>query len=176
MLYTATYQSPLGEITLAEKDGKLAGLWFNGQKYFLSGIKEELVPCESREVFIKTKDWLDRYFRGDAPSADELDLAPVGSEFRQTVWEILLEIPYGGTVTYGEIAKEAAKRLGLESMSAQAIGNAVGHNPISVIIPCHRVVGADGRLTGYAGGIDKKIYLLRREGLDTSRFKPTKKA
>ena len=176
MLYTTTYQSPLGEITLAERDGKLAGLWFNGQKYFLSGIREELVPCENREVFIKTKDWLDRYFSGDAPSADELDLAPVGSDFRQTVWKILREIPYGETVTYGEVAKEAAKRLGLESMSAQAVGNAVGHNPISVIIPCHRVVGADGGLTGYAGGIDKKIYLLRHEGLDMSRFKPTKKA
>ncbi len=176
MLYTTTYRSPLGEMTLAEKNGKLAGLWLNGQKYFLSGIKEELVPCESREVFIKTRDWLDRYFYGDMPSADELELAPVGSDFRQTVWKILCEIPYGETVTYGEIAEEAAKRLGLEHMSAQAVGNAVGHNPISVIIPCHRVVGADGSLTGYAGGIDKKIYLLRHEGLDMSRFKTAKKA
>lgn len=171
MLYTATYNSPLGKITLAEKNGKLVGLWFDDQKYFLSGIAEETVPCESREIFVKVKDWLDRYFGGEAPSADEIDTAPAGSDFRLTVWKILREISYGETVTYGEIAKEAARRLGLGSMSAQAVGNAVGHNPISVIIPCHRVVGANGSLTGYAGGIGKKQFLLRLEGVDISRFK-----
>ena len=107
---------------------------------------------------------------GEKPDISELKLAPKGSEFRQTVWRILCEIPYGKTTTYGEIAKEIAHLNGLERMSAQAVGNAVGHNPISIIIPCHRVIGTNGSLTGYAGGIDKKIFLLNHEGVDTDNF------
>ena len=125
----------------------------------------ELRPNEELEVFSRAKDWLDRYFNGKKPVPSELPLAPVGGEFRQTVWELLCEIPYGELTTYGQIAREAAKRLQRESMSAQAVGGAVGHNPISIIIPCHRVVGTGGSLTGYAGGLDKKIWLLKHEGV-----------
>ena len=125
----------------------------------------ELRPNEELEVFSRAKDWLDRYFNGKKPEPSELPLAPVGGEFRRTVWELLCEIPYGELTTYGQIAREAAKRLQRESMSAQAVGGAVGHNPISIIIPCHRVVGTGGSLTGYAGGLDKKIWLLKHEGV-----------
>lgn len=136
-----------------------------GQKYFGGTVPGELRPNEELEVFSRAKDWLDRYFNGKKPEPSELPLAPVGGEFRQTVWELLCEIPYGELTTYGQIAREAAKRLQRESMSAQAVGGAVGHNPISIIIPCHRVVGTGGSLTGYAGGLDKKIWLLKHEGV-----------
>ena len=119
--------------------------------------------------------WLDRYFAGENPQISELPLAPSGSDFRQMVWKILCDIPSGQTTTYGEIAKKIAARTGRSTMSAQAVGGAVGHNPISIIIPCHRVVGTNGSLTGYAGGIDKKIALLELEGVDmTKYFVPTK--
>jgi methylated-DNA-[protein]-cysteine S-methyltransferase len=126
-------------------------------------------------IFQAAKSWLDRYFFGGKPAIRELPLAPVGTEFRQGVWEILCGIPYGEVITYGEIAKRMAARLGRESMSGQAVGGAVGHNPISIIIPCHRVVGASGSLTGYAGGIENKIKLLELEEVDLSGlFVPTK--
>ena len=126
-------------------------------------------------VFLAAKDWLDRYFAGAKPAAAELPLAPSGGEFRQIVWDILREIPYGETVTYGDIAKKTAIRMNRESMSSQAVGGAVGHNPISIIIPCHRVIGANGSLTGYAGGIGTKIKLLELEGVDLSHlFVPNK--
>lgn len=115
-------------------------------------------------VLAAAKRWLDRYFAGEEPLPAELPLAPVGSPFRQAVWKLLCGIPYGETTTYGAIAKKLAPMLGRETMSAQAVGGAVAHNPISVIIPCHRVLGSDGSLTGYAGGIDKKIWLLKKEG------------
>ena len=121
-------------------------------------------------VFDRTKDWLDRYFDGEKPVADELPLAPVGRKFRHEVWRILCEIPYGEVITYGDIAKKMAAKMGRTSMSGQAIGGAVGHNPVSIIIPCHRVVGANGSLTGYAGGIPAKIKLLELEGVDMSRL------
>lgn len=121
-------------------------------------------------VLRRAAQWLDRYFAGDKPMIAELPLAPAGSEFRQHVWQILCEIPYGSVITYGEIAKRMAGRMGRETMSAQAVGGAVAHNPISIIIPCHRVVGAGGSLTGYAGGIDRKMQLLELEGVDLSGY------
>ena len=163
MIYNQKYHSPIGELLIAEKDNALIGLWIEGQKYFLSTLKENMIPNENSYVLRHTCKWLDRYFAGDKPSPSELPLAPTGSEFRQLVWEILCEIPYGETTTYGAIAKQVATLRGVKQMSAQAVGGAVGHNPISLIIPCHRVVGSDGTLTGYAGGIDKKIWLLNHE-------------
>ncbi|PST34390.1 methylated-DNA--[protein]-cysteine S-methyltransferase [Enterocloster lavalensis] len=165
MYYEMKYDSPVGRLTLASDGLNLAGLWMEGQKYFGGTVPGELRPNEELEVFSRAKDWLDRYFNGKKPEPSELPLAPVGGEFRQTVWELLCEIPYGELTTYGQIAREAAKRLQRESMSAQAVGGAVGHNPISIIIPCHRVVGTGGSLTGYAGGLDKKIWLLKHEGV-----------
>ncbi len=162
--------SPLGALTLAAEDSKLIGLWIEGQKYFLSSFKNNLVRSDDDVTLCNAKEWLSRYMNGEKPKISELELAPKGSEFRQTVWRILCEIPYGETITYGEIAKEIARLKGAESMSAQAVGNAVGHNPISIIIPCHRVVGTSGSLTGYAGGIDKKIFLLSHEGIDVNKF------
>ena len=163
MYYEMKYDSPVGRLTLASDGLNLAGLWMEGQKYFGGTVPGELRPNEELEVFSRAKDWLDRYFNGKKPEPSELPLAPVGGEFRQTVWELLCEIPYGELTTYGQIAREAAKRLQRESMSAQAVGGAVGHNPISIIIPCHRVVGTGGSLTGYAEGLDIKEYLLELE-------------
>lgn len=168
MIGISHYESPVGRILLAEKDGALIGLWIEGQKYFLSDCREEMAEKGGSPVLIQARAWLDRYFSGERPSVHELDIAPAGSSFRKAVWRILCEIPYGTVVTYGEIAKKLAERKGLPKMSAQAVGGAVGHNPISIIIPCHRVVGSDGSLTGYAGGIDKKIRLLELEGADMS--------
>lgn len=159
-----------GKILLASKDNKLIGLWIDGQKYFLGNLKEEMQEKEDEIIFVKTKKWLDRYFNGEKPKISELDLAPMGSDFAKNVWKILCEIPYGEVTTYGEIAKKIAKIMNKDKMSAQAIGGAVGHNPISIIIPCHRVVGSNGSLTGYAGGIDKKIKLLEHENVDMSNL------
>ncbi len=160
----ALYESPLGAYVMAEEDGALVGLWLMGQKYF----PKELPPLGGGEgeLFARTRRWLDRYFAGERPEPGELKLRPRGSAFAMEVWELLLEIPYGRTVTYGQLARELAKRPGLERMSAQAVGGAVGHNPISIIIPCHRVLGAGGRLTGYAGGLDIKRRLLELEGAE----------
>ena len=170
-IYSTQYDSPLGNILLASDGKNLIGLWIEEQKYFVDNFEvETMIIKDNLEIFIKTKKWLDRYFKLEKPSISELELAPIGSEFRTSVWKILCDIPYGKTITYGEIAKMMAKKLNKNSMSAQAIGNAVGHNPISIIIPCHRVVGKDGNLTGYAGGIDKKIKLLELEGVDLSKF------
>ncbi|MBR3248466.1 methylated-DNA--[Candidatus Saccharibacteria bacterium] len=163
MIYTTHYPSPLGDILLAAKDNKLIGLWIEGQKYYLANLKEEITEDDSAPVLIQTKDWLDRYFNGKKPEPAELPLAPIGSDFRQQVWQILKTIPYGETTTYKQIAEQIAKQRGTKQMSAQAVGGAVGHNPISIIIPCHRVLGSDGSLTGYAGGLDKKTFLLNHE-------------
>ena len=158
MMVKTDYASPLGTLTLASDGENLTGLWMAGQKYFAAGIPTNLPVCDDLPVFLQARDWLDRYFSGERPLPGELPLAPQGSAFRQSVWRILCEIPYGQTVTYGEIAK----RLGVRS--AQAVGGAVGHNPVSIIIPCHRVLGGDGSLTGYAGGVERKIWLLAHEG------------
>ena len=163
MIYTTYYKSSLGEILLASKDNKLIGLWIEGQKHYLSNFKESIVENNQDDTLIKKKKWLDRYFNNEKPSIKELPLSPIGSEFRQEVWNILRKISYGKTITYNDIAKEIAKKRGIKKMSAQAVGGAVGHNPISIIIPCHRVVGENGNLTGYAGGLNKKIFLLKHE-------------
>ena len=157
--------SPLGGITLAGDEEALTGLWFDGQKYF-----PEQLSGEEREtpVFRKVSDWLHQYFAGKNP-ATEIPIHVCGSQFRRDVWGILQQIPYGTTTTYGQIAKQLAARTG-KNVSAQAVGGAVGHNPVSLIIPCHRVVGSDGSLTGYAGGIEKKYALLKLEGVDLSAF------
>lgn len=175
MIYTATYKSPIGNLLIASKDNKLVGLWMENQKYYLSNFKEEIVETKNLEILVKTKKWLIRYFNGENPDINELELNPIGSEFRKSVWEILKKIPYGEVTTYNDIAKELAKQKGIEKMSAQAVGGAVGHNPISIIIPCHRVVGTNGSLTGYAGGIKKKLYLLEHEKVNMDKlFVPTK--
>ena len=169
MIYTAHYSSPVGEFLLAERDGCLTGLWLEGQKYYFNIPAEKAAELETPGLSL-ARAWLDRYFAGEAPAPGELKLSPQGSAFRQLVWEALCRIPYGQVITYGRIAEEIALHMGRKSMSAQAIGGAVGHNPISIIIPCHRVVGANGNLTGYAGGVDKKLKLLAHEGVDISRF------
>lgn len=175
MTFLQHYNSPLGGILLAADEIGLTGLWFDGQKYFARDLPAEHVE-QNTPVLSEAKRWLDIYFTGREPDFTP-PLHPIGSVFRQAVWEILLQIPYGQTTTYGEIARQLAAKLGLPRMSAQAVGGAVGHNEISIIIPCHRVVGTNGSLTGYAGGIDKKVKLLELEHTDmTELFVPEKDA
>ncbi|MBZ3935503.1 methylated-DNA--[protein]-cysteine S-methyltransferase [Methanimicrococcus blatticola] len=175
MFYSAQYPSPFGLITLASDGDHLIGLWIEGQKYFAGTVTEELIENPDLPVFAAARNWLDKYFAGQKPFVSELPLSPQGTPFRQAVWDVLCEIPYGEVMTYGEIGKIVAVRMNKASMSGQAIGGAVGHNPISIIIPCHRVVGSNGSLTGYAGGIDKKIKLLEHESVDMSHlFVPDK--
>lgn len=173
MIYKTYYNSPVGKILLASKDNKLIGLWIEGQKYYLGKLNEEIQEKDDIPVLLKAKKWLDRYFEGEKPDISEIyfDLAPMGSDFAKNVWRILCKIPYGEVTTYGKIAKEMAKIMKRESMSAQAVGGAVGHNPISIIIPCHRVIGTNGSLTGYAGGIEKKIKLLEYEKVNMSNLR-----
>lgn len=170
MFYSTHYTSPLGATMLASDGENIIGLWLEGQKYFADTVTEEMTGKDELPVFSSAKSWLDRYFSGEKPVISELPLAPKGGEFRRAVWNILCKIPYGEVTTYGEIAKKMAARMNKEHMSSQAVGGAVGHNPISIIIPCHRVVGASGSLTGYDGGIDKKIRLLEHEGVDMSHL------
>ena len=153
MIYTCKYKSPIGNILLAADEIGLTGLWFEGQKHFANTLSDEHMSQETK-ILTEAKKWLDIYFSGKE------------AEFRHNVWQILLQIPYGQTITYGEIARKVAEMKNTSYMSAQAVGGAVGHNEISVIIPCHRVVGTNGSLTGYAGGIDKKIALLELEHID----------
>ncbi len=160
------YDSPLGGITLAADGEALTGLWFDGQKYFADTLAEEREE-KNLPVFDQTRRWLDIYFSARAPDFAP-PLAMRTTDFRRAVWRIMLTIPFGHTMTYGDIARELARRRNLSRMSAQAIGGAVGHNSFSLIIPCHRVVGTGGSLTGYAGGISKKIWLLELEGADMS--------
>ena len=161
MEYITHYQSPIGSILLAADETGLTGLWFDGAKYFADCPDSE---HKEENTLEQTKEWLIIYFSGREP-----DFCPpvhmTGTPFQLSVWKILQQIPYGKTVTYGEIAKEIAREKGLSRMSAQAVGGAVGHNKISIIVPCHRVIGKDGSLTGYAGGIDKKMKLLDLEGV-----------
>ena len=168
MYYSSTYSSPIGMITLASDKHHLVGLWIENQKYFGYTLNDVVSENNDLPIMEKTKNWLDQYFAGKKPRIKELPLAPIGSEFRQNVWNILCEIPYGEVTTYGDIAKKIAAKMNRETMSGQAVGGAVGHNPISIIIPCHRVVGANGSLTGYAGGIPTKIRLLELEGVDVN--------
>lgn len=175
MQYTNTYQSPLGEITMASNGTSLTGLWFRGAKYFAATLAAEHEE-KALPIFEQTGRWLDAYFQGQIP-----DFTPPmcleGSEFRLAVWGVLRRIPYGQVMTYGEIAGILARQRGLTDMSAQAVGGAVGHNPISIIVPCHRVIGSNGSLTGYAGGIQKKSRLLALEKVDMEHlFIPKKGA
>ncbi|MCL2493792.1 MAG: methylated-DNA--[protein]-cysteine S-methyltransferase [Clostridiales bacterium] len=173
MYFKTTCSSPVGKLTLAGDSGSLVGLWLEGQKYFEDTIPEAMIERDDLPVFDTAKKWLERYFAGQRPVPSELPLAPIGGAFRRDVWGILCAIPYGETITYSDIAKKMAKKMKKEHMSSQAVGGAVGHNPISIIIPCHRVVGSNGSLTGYAGGIAKKIQLLELEGVDmTNLFVP----
>lgn len=168
--YQTSVESPFGKIILGSDGESLIGLWKEGQRYFDRTAPGQMLTMDSLEVFSAAKDWLGRYFAGLQPEISELPLSPIGGEFRQTVWNLLKEIPYGEVITYGELARKIAARQGIERMSPQAVGGAVSHNPISIIIPCHRVIGANGSLTGYAGGIPMKIQLLRHEGVDLTRF------
>ena len=173
MEYVHHYQSPLGGITMASDGEALTGLWFDGQKYFADTLEKEYEE-KPLAVFEEADRWLDIYFGGKAPDFTP-PLSMKTTQFRKAVWEILLTIPYGQTMTYGEIADRVARQKGLARMSAQAVGGAVGHNSISLIIPCHRVVGTNGSLTGYAGGIRTKVRLLKLEKADMSGlFVPTK--
>lgn len=159
MHYRCYYRSPIGALTIASDGEYITGLWIEGQKFFLENHSNP-IDLPDLPIFQETIRWLDAYFSGQKPQCSALPLKPAGTKFQQQVWQILTRIPYGQTVTYGQIAK----MLGIPR-AAQAVGGAVGHNPVSIIIPCHRVVGADGRLTGYAAGLDKKGLLLRHEGI-----------
>lgn len=168
MLYIKHYQSPLGAMTMSSNGEALTGLWFDSSQQnsrFLQGAKREKTNNSSK-VFDEAEEWLNIYFTGRAPDFMP-NISLDGTEFQKAVWDILLSIPYGEIMTYGEIADQIAKERGLECMSAQAVGGAVSHNPIALIIPCHRVVGKNNNLTGYAGGLEKKIELLKLEGVDT---------
>lgn len=173
MIYTNHYDSPLGGITIASNGTAITGLWFDGQKYFGDNLPKKY-DIKNLPIFDQTKRWLDIYFSGKAPDFTP-PLSMETTPFRKSVWEIMLTIPYGHTMTYGEIATKIAKQKNIAKMSAQAVGGAVGHNSISLIIPCHRVVGTNGSLTGYAGGINKKVKLLALEQVDMSAFFVPKK-
>ena len=168
MQYTSHYQSPMGAMLLAADLEGLTGAWFQGQKYFARGLNQESEE-QDLPVFGEAKRWLDLYFSGKEPDF-QVPLHFTGTGFQNQVWEILCGIPYGKTMTYKEIAGQVAALRGLDHMSAQAAGSAVSHNPISVLVPCHRVVGTGGSLTGYAGGLDRKVKLLELEQVDMEPF------
>lgn len=175
MFYSAFYDSPVGKLFMTSDGINLTGLWIKKQKYPAGIDPRDVREKEDLPVFVQTAGWLDKYFQKQNPEIRELPLAPEGGKFRQTVWKILCDIPPGQVWTYGGIAKMIARQTGKKVMAAQAVGGAVGHNPISIIIPCHRVVGTNGNLTGYGGGLDVKIKLLELEGADMSRlFRPKK--
>ena len=168
MYYSSAYQSPVGLLTLATDGDNLIGLWIEGQKYHGNTLSAAMTKKDNMPVFETAKKWLDKYFAGKSPGIAELPLAPKGSDFRREVWDILCGIPYGKVITYGDVAKKIAMSRNERNTYSRAVGGAVGHNPISIIIPCHRVIGSNGSLTGYAGGIDIKIKLLELEGVDIS--------
>jgi methylated-DNA-[protein]-cysteine S-methyltransferase len=163
MIYYNTYMSPLGPMLMTSNGSALTGLIFQDQDRMPEGLSPELA------VFDQTRLWLDQYFAGREPGCLP-PLAPEGTAFRLRVWSLLQEIPYGQTVTYGQLAGQLSPTDDHSRMSAQAVGGAVGANPLAVVIPCHRVMGASGRLTGYGGGVHRKVWLLQHEGIDTSRF------
>lgn len=168
MEYIYKYKSPIGEIVLLSDTKYLNGLWIKGQKNFDIAINN-YEENENLEIFKQTAKWLDIFFEGKDPKK-ELPLKFKGTPFQEEVWKVLTKIPYGKYITYGDIARKIAKSRGLNKMSAQAVGGAVGSNPISIIIPCHRVIGKDGNLVGYAGGLDLKIKLLKIENINTNNF------
>jgi len=161
-MYYCTYESKIGLLYLISDGESLIGCYLEGQKYFPNNIDNYYLN-EELSILVKSKDWLEKYFNGENPSIDEITLNYIGTEFRKTVWEILKDISYGELVTYKHIAEKIAKTKDLETMSAQAVGGAVGHNPLLIFIPCHRVIGVDGSLTGYAAGLENKRFLLNLE-------------
>ena len=161
-MYYCTYESEIGLLYLISDGKSLIGCYLEGQKYFPNNIDNYYLN-EKLSILVKSKDWLEKYFNGENPSIDEIPLNYIGTEFRKKVWEVLKEICYGELVTYRHIAEKIAKAKGLKTMSAQAVGGAVGHNPLLIFIPCHRVIGADGSLTGYAAGLENKRFLLNLE-------------
>lgn len=163
MKYIHYHDTPLGKILLSADEIGLTGLWFEGQKHYALSLEKTCIE-KNLPIFEDTKRWLSLYFSGKMPDF-EIPFHFVGTDFQKEVWEILLTIPYGQTMTYGEIAKKIATGRGIGQMSAQAVGGAVGRNNISILVPCHRVIGSNGQLTGFAGGIEKKEYLLRLEGI-----------
>lgn len=165
MYYSGEYESPLGTITMASDGDAVCGLWFVGQKYYGAGVLDRAVPDLGLVCLGRLRAWLDAYFAGERPPIADVPIAPVGTEFRHSVWRCLMEVPYGTVTTYGQIARRVESRSpGAVRVAPIAVGGAVGHNPISILIPCHRVVGSTGGLTGYAGGIERKAWLLRHEG------------
>ena len=174
MTYVSCFDSPIGQMLLRQDGDALTGLWLEGQKYYPVEFPTD-AHWEDTPLLEQTKDWLNQYFAGQRPQISQLPLNPRGTDFQRLVWKQLCRIPYGQTVTYGWIARQLAEQEGRARMSAQAVGGAVGHNEISIIIPCHRVVGTSGSLTGYAGGMDRKIALLKTEHVDMSRFFVPKK-
>lgn len=160
-MYLTRWDSPVGELLLAAEDEALCGLWLAGQKHYAAGVEGGEV-CDELPLFARTKAWLTDYFAGKRPVPDELPLAPQGSGFQKIICQLLLDIPYGAVTTYGQLAKKYEAKTGRKT-SARAVGSAVGRNPISIIIPCHRVVGADGSLTGFAAGLERKRFLLELE-------------
>lgn len=170
MHYISHYNSQIGRLLLTTDDNGLTGLWFLEGKYQYYTLDKEKYTEKENNIIKETKKWLDLYFQGKNPNFCP-PLNPTGSKFQEEVWEILKQIPYGKTITYKEIAKEIAEQRKIKVMSAQAIGGAVGHNKISIIIPCHRVIGTNGKLTGYAGGLDKKYKLLALEGYNIEQIK-----
>lgn len=175
MIYTSVYRGFLGEIGLASRDNRLIGLWFlreqaDTQRFYNEIHTQEIQEKSDEPILRQAKEWLEQYFGGKKPSIDEIPLEPSGSGFAKIAWNLLIQIPYGEVCTYGELAKEVAKITHKEKMAAQAIGGAVGRNPIGIIIPCHRVIGANGNLTGYTGGIEKKIALLELERANIKRL------
>ena len=173
MNYYFEYQSPIGELIIKSDGRNITWLGLSGQKYAGNVLQDSVLDC-NLQIFVDATQWFDLYFSGVEPSF-ALSLAPEGTPFRRAVWDILCDIPYGEVITYGDIAKQIAKQQGKVCMSAQAVGGAVGHNPISILIPCHRVLGAGGNLTGFASGIEVKIKLLELEHIDMQYFYMPKK-
>lgn len=168
MYYCSVYNSPVGKLTIASNEDSIVGLWIDKQRYYMDVLSgKDYKEQETRAIYL-AKNWLDKYFNNKRPETSELPIEFIGSDFCKQVWEILTEIPYGSVITYGDIANRLAAKRGIKTMSAQAVGGAVGRNPISVIVPCHRVIGANGSLTGYSGGLEIKKKLLDHEGVKLS--------
>ncbi len=174
MKYFCYYESLIGRLTMVSDGDKLIALKGDSHRFYDRFCDGEIMN-DSLDVFVQTRMWLDKYFNGEKPNINDISIYLSGSDFRIEVWKMLCEIPYGSVVTYKEIAMKIALKKGLKGIPSQAVGNAVGHNPISIIIPCHRVVGTNGSLTGYGGGINNKIKLLQLEDVDMSRLYIPKK-
>lgn len=168
-MFKSYYNSNLGKIIIVADNRYIYGLYFDNQEYLPENL-EKLEINNNSPIIKQVKLWLEEYFNGKKPNLENLPIKLIGSEFKMLVWSVLKTIPYGKTITYGEIAKTLARKTNKEKISARAVGNAVGHNPISIIIPCHRVIGANGKITGYAGGIDKKTALLKLEGINVDKI------